>query len=53
MTEAEIDEHIAALKEDLDAVASKAKRALRTAEEETLQIVSSKHSDGGSNSNKS
>lgn len=43
MSDAEIDEHIAALKDDLDAVGAKAKRALRMARDETQRIVSGKH----------
>jgi hypothetical protein len=39
MTEAEIDEHVAALKADLDAVGSRAKRALHLAQDRTLKLV--------------
>lgn len=39
VTDAEIDEHVAALKADLDAVSSRAKRALRAARDETLKLV--------------
>lgn len=53
MTEDEIDEHISNLKADLDAVGAKAKRALRTARDETLRIVSSGIAERGSDPDKS
>ena len=40
MTETEIDTHIALLKADLDALAPRAKKALRQAKKETLEMVS-------------
>ena len=42
MTEIEIDEHIKYLKDDLDALSKKAKRALATAKEQTMTLVTSK-----------
>lgn len=39
MSESEIDEHVAALKADLDAVSSRAKRALRAARADSLKLV--------------
>ncbi len=53
MSEAEIDEHISNLKADLDAVGSKAKRALQKARDETMQIVSRRIEARGSDSGKS
>ena len=42
MTDGEIDHHIKALKDDLDAVGKKAKLALKRAQEKTMGIVSSR-----------
>ncbi len=42
MSESEIDYHVKALKDDLDAVGKKAKAALRKARDETRAIVSAR-----------
>ena len=45
MTPAEIDHHIKALKNDLDAVGGRAKRALKEAKDQTLAIVQARNSN--------